>query len=225
LKKGNTYFIGDIHGCARTFTELLFEVIGVRRSDRIFLLGDYIDRGPDSAAVIDIILTMIKKEYTIFPLMGNHELMLLQSLRDPVFAAQWTLNGGRAAMDSWKTNDPTKIPAHHIDFIKGLKYYFKVGDFIAVHAGLNFSVEKPLEDTESMLWIRNDSVDRTKIKGRKLIVGHTPTTLEDIKKSLNSDRIRLDGGCVYSARRPEYGLLCALRLEGMRLFTQKNIDF
>ena len=75
-----------------------------------------------------------------------------------------------------------------------------------------------------MVWIRNDSVDRDKIGGKKLIVGHTPVPLEMIRKSIDSDKIMLDGGCVYYGRFKNLGYLCALELTETILFEQVNFE-
>ena len=72
--------IGDIHGCMDPFRELVEKKIRIRKSDRIVLLGDYIDRGYQSREVIDYIIDLQKQGFDIIPLMGNHESMLIDSL-------------------------------------------------------------------------------------------------------------------------------------------------
>ena len=59
------FFIGDIHGCSRTLRKLVNEVIGIRKSDRIYFVGDYIDRGSDSKGVIDFLLELMESRYRI----------------------------------------------------------------------------------------------------------------------------------------------------------------
>ena len=110
------------------------------------------------------------------------------------------------------------------DFIKNLKYYIEIENFILVHGGLNFNIDNPLSDKEGMLWIRNKEVDKEKINGKRIIVGHTPTKLKKIKKSLSKDRILLDGGCVYVHTKKKLGNLVALELNSMELLIQENID-
>jgi hypothetical protein len=73
--------IGDIHGCANTFHKLIFDEIKIRKSDTIYCIGDYIDRGPDSKAVIDLILDLRKKGYQLRTLRGNHEQLMLDSAK------------------------------------------------------------------------------------------------------------------------------------------------
>ncbi|MBK7956987.1 MAG: serine/threonine protein phosphatase [Bacteroidetes bacterium] len=76
-----TFIIGDIHGCCNTFQRLVLDEICIRKSDKIYCLGDYIDRGPYSKGVIDFILSLRKSGYHIHTLRGNHEQMLLNSTK------------------------------------------------------------------------------------------------------------------------------------------------
>ena len=76
--KGNRYVISDIHGCFITFKQLVEEVIKLNKSDQLCLLGDYVDRGPSTQAVLDYIIELIELGYNIFPLRGNHENDLLE---------------------------------------------------------------------------------------------------------------------------------------------------
>ncbi|MEP6597398.1 MAG: metallophosphoesterase, partial [Ginsengibacter sp.] len=73
------FAIGDIHGCSKTFRKLLIEKINIQKSDEIYCIGDYIDRGEDSKGVIDFISQMRDKNYQIHTLRGNHEEMMLHS--------------------------------------------------------------------------------------------------------------------------------------------------
>ena len=75
------YAIGDIHGCSKTFKELL-DKIGLIEGDELYLLGDYIDRGPDSKGVIDTIFELREKGFKVICLRGNHESMLLDALKN-----------------------------------------------------------------------------------------------------------------------------------------------
>ena len=68
---GKRYVISDIHGCYKTFRCLVEEVIGLSKADLLFLLGDYVDRGPSSKAVLDYILQLKDERYQLFPLRGK----------------------------------------------------------------------------------------------------------------------------------------------------------
>lgn len=218
------YVIGDVHGCSATLYSLLFNVLRISKKDKIYFLGDYVDRGPDSKGVIKLILKLIKDGYSVKCLMGNHEKMLLDSIESEKGHYQWVWNGGSECLKSFEVNRAFEIKPIYLDFIKKLKLYVEVDDFILVHAGLNFNLDNPFKDKKAMLWIRNSLDDIRNIDSKKLIVGHTPTKLKKIMKSLDTQLILLDGGCVYKYKNPKLGNLCALELNSMELYYHENID-
>jgi serine/threonine protein phosphatase 1 len=219
------FVIGDIHGCNRTFKALLFETCKITKDDKIYLLGDYIDRGPGSKQVINLIINLLIEGYDIKCLMGNHELMLMQSINSNAMLQTWLKNGGKITLESFGVDHPAKLKKKYKRFFTGLRYYIPMKNYILVHGGLNFNISDPLQDTETMVWIRNQDVDTTKIGGRRLIVGHTPTKLAKIKESIAHNKIMLDGGCVYFNMNKEMGNLCAFEIGSKELFIQKCIDF
>jgi len=75
-----------------------------------------------------------------------------------------------------------------------------------------------------MVWERNSVIDMVKTNGRRLITGHTPSALSLVKDSLSTNRILLDGGCVYHKQYKQMGYLCALELNTLELFYQQNIE-
>jgi len=83
------FAIGDIHGCFKPFYELVVDTIALKKDDRLILLGDYIDRGPQSKEVIDFIMDLKEAGFSVTPLMGNHEAMLLESYADTGLLYQW----------------------------------------------------------------------------------------------------------------------------------------
>lgn len=216
--------IGDIHGCIRTFEALLLKC-DIKKDDKIYLLGDYIDRGPDSKSVLDRILDMDENGYHIYPIRGNHEEMLLESLGSIESFMTWCYNGAEDTMKSFDIQYPSQLNPKYKQFLRSLEYYYELDDFLLVHGGLNFEIENPLEDKHLMVWQRNEYVDRSKIGGRRLIVGHTPKPVDEVVSSIDKDLIMLDGGCVYKGRYPGHGYLCALVLDKMELLIQENIDF
>jgi len=218
------FVIGDIHGCSKTFKNLLFETLEITKEDSIYLLGDYIDRGPNSKKVIDRIIKMKKQGFDINPILGNHELLLLDSANFVQNHIVWFRNGAKPTLKSFNINYAHEFKPKYLDFFRNLPYYILLEDYVIVHGGLNFSAAEPLEDKESMVWIRDSYVDLYKTGGRKLICGHTPTPLDLIKKSLGHDKILLDGGCVYYGRHPGLGYLVALELNTIELFFHRNID-
>lgn len=216
------FVIGDIHGCFKTFRRLLFERLQINLNDEIYLLGDYIDRGPDSKAVIDLIIDLQNKSYKIFPIAGNHESMFLDAVSGKNLTS-WLRSGAAKTFKSFKISSINQVPKEYFDFLNNLPYYIILDNFILVHGSLNFNSPEPFSDYQSMVWERVTFVDKSITEGRRLIVGHTPSTVFEIENSLSGDFIRLDGGCVYNYDF-RYGYLAALEINKMNLYFQKNIE-
>src|SRR5690348_12378540 len=115
MRDGRTLAIGDIHGCARTFRRLL-EKVELDRADTLYLLGDLIDRGPDSKGVIEMILKLLEDGFDIRPIRGNHEELMLLAIRSGVFEdlLDWLENGGGSTLMSYGVDYPSDIPMEHI---------------------------------------------------------------------------------------------------------------
>jgi len=217
------FVIPDIHGCCRTFRTLVSEVIRLERTDELYLLGDLIDRGPDSKGVLDFILELQDRGFDIKGVKGNHEEMCLRADEDLEFLELWFVNGGLATLRSFEVESAGEIPRRYRNLLHSLPDYILLDDFVIVHASLNFDISDPFADTEAMLWMRECNVDPSRIGGRRLVSGHTPVTREQLTASLASDRILIDNGCVFSGR-PGLGSLTALDLNSMRVWYQDNID-
>ncbi|KAF0217749.1 MAG: serine/threonine protein phosphatase [Geobacteraceae bacterium] len=222
LMLSRRFVIPDIHGCACTFLRLLEEVIRLEKTDALYLLGDYIDRGPRSNEVLDLLMEYQDRGYTVHPLRGNHEEMFIQAHESDASFRLWLHNGGYATLDSFKVQKIDDIPSRYREFLLTLPYYIALDDLILVHGGLNFQIPDPFTDSEAMIWSRSSKVDKELIGGRRVICGHTPHSLNSIRESLTADLIMLDNGCVYN--HPELGNLTALELDTMTLYFQPNID-
>ncbi len=216
------FVIGDIHGCIRSL-EALLRLLAPRREDELFFLGDYIDRGPDSKAVLDLLRQLQQDGYTVMTLRGNHEQLLLEAHVSAASFRLWLLNGGAATLRSFGITSPHHLPAEYTNFLAATPLYVSLDVAVLVHAGLNFDLPDPFADTEAMLWDRSLRVDSAKLGGRRLIVGHTPMPLSFIRQSLSQDKVFLDGGCVYG-RASGYGYLCALELSSWELIVQEHVD-
>lgn len=216
------FTISDIHGHNLTFERLL-KKIRFQKSDELIILGDYIDRGPDSKAVLDTIMNLKDQNYKITCLMGNHEQMLLQTVEDPSFKSNWIRNGGDITLSSFSTSSIEKIPQKYIDFISSLKLYHELEDYIFVHAGVNMLAENPLEDKDSLLWLRDweGKYNQKWLGNRTVIHGHTPMCRNNIlsQGEYNEKVIGIDNGCFVD--RPGYGSLCALDIDSFE-FTFKS---
>jgi serine/threonine protein phosphatase 1 len=223
MNEAKVYAVGDIHGCCKTLINLL-DKIGYKRGDTLFLMGDYIDRGPRIKETLDFIINLIDEGNKVYPIMGNHELMLLKSAESTENLNQWIQNAGATTLKSLGVDTPMQIPQKYMNFFESLKYYYYYKNFILVHGGMNFSIDNPFLDLEAMVWERNSYVDMDKTRGKRLICGHTPVSVETITESLSSNRILLDGGCVYYKKYPKVGNLCALDLDTFDLFVHKNIE-
>ena len=226
--------IGDAHGCLKTFVKLVEEGIRLTREDALYPVGDFIDRGPDSKGVLDYIADMIRKGFHIVPVRGNHEEMLLETLIDPGHLTSWIYNGAEATLQSFSLNTETlltsetvhEIPKKYISLIEKLPFYIELDDYLIVHAAFNFYMDDPFEDNYSMVWSRDTMYDPVKAGFRRIIHGHTPITIDEIKTSIHDPGcglINIDGGCVYTSY-PDLGNLVAFDLDSKELYIQKNIE-
>jgi serine/threonine protein phosphatase 1 len=217
------FVIPDIHGCDVTFRTLLNDVIRLQPTDVLYLLGDFIDRGPRSKGVLDSILRLRRDGFSVHALRGNHEEMLLRSHDSLSSFELWMINGGKTTLNSFNVESALEIPHHYRNFLVSLPSYIVLDDFILVHAAMNFNIPDPFADTEAMLWARSCEVTRERIGGRRLVCGHTPVSRDAVRQSLATDRIMLDNGCVYKGYE-RLGSLTALELDSMSLFFQENIE-
>ena len=219
--------ISDIHGCLESFKVLLYKIAYSKR-DELYLLGDFIDRGPDSKGLVDYIWQLQYEGHFVHCLRGNHEQMLLDSFNDPFDLQLWQKHGGIDTMKSFKVKSIDEIPREYLEWFDALPYFVEVDDYILVHAGLNFDLPDPFDGVHSMIWIRNwyDKIKKDWLAGRIIIHGHTPTSASSIRENLKEIEDRsvmiIDGGCVYNVA--ELGYLFAFDLDKRQLYAQKNID-
>jgi len=234
--------VSDIHGCVKTFRKLLEERLSLTRSDELYLLGDFVDRGPDSKGVLDYIMELMEEGYQVECLMGNHEQMMLNASQDDEDIDVWLLNGGKASLDSFGVEDVDDIPEKYFKLIRNFKYYLEVDGYILVHAGLNFHPTTPLEDSDfiwkviqpfrdikSMLWIRDwyQDIDKDWLRGRIIVHGHTPIS-DDAISSMQQQwnqipALDIDNGCFITFQ-DGMGQLCAFNMTNQKLLFQRNVE-
>ena len=163
--------IGDVHGHYDALIALL-DSISPTSEDKVYFLGDLIDRGPKSAQVVDFVM---RNQYTC--LRGNHEEMLLDVVGRGEVSIDlyqgWLYSGGHSTVASYDS----KIPQEHIDWIKSLPLYLDLGDYWLVHAGVDPNVPLPQQGADQFCWIREDfhSSDQAFFPKKLIITGHTIT--------------------------------------------------
>lgn len=220
---GRTIAIGDIHGCNKTFNDLLISRLKICKEDTIILLGDYIDKGPDSRGVIDTILRYQELGFHLVTLRGNHEQMLLDSGNSARDMLQWVINGAEPTMESFGVKRFQDMPDKYRSFFKSTQFYEVCKNYIFVHAGLNFEAENIFEDQEAMLWARDFKPIQNRLGSKTMVHGHTPTTIDFILNQ-SGNCINIDGGCVFYKKRKNMGYLIALILDDMKFVYTKCID-
>ena len=174
--------ISDIHGCKKSF-EALLDRIAFSKGDLLYLLGDYVDRGPDSKGVIDLIWELQRDGYQLECLRGNHEELVLRAASGNfTFLEKWLKTDGKDTMDSFGVSQCADIPQEYIRWMDALPYYLEVDNYLLVHSGLDFRLEDPLSDTMEMCWLRDwyHTIRYDWLKDRIIIHGHTPLDVETI---------------------------------------------
>jgi len=192
-----TFAISDIHGCCREFTRLLSRMPIYLLQDRLILLGDYIDRGPESYDVIRSIMAL-QAEYGcdhVVVLRGNHEQMAVDYYRTGDIS--WNYNGNEATIESFARHQ--EDVRHYLDFFQSLPLLFQDEDAIYVHAGIDPSVGLAEQRAEDLLFIREEFILSRQVMPKTVIFGHTPTLMLTRKAYpvILPDRIAIDTGCVY----------------------------
>lgn len=218
------YAISDIHGCNDAFRFAL-KKIKLKKTDTLILLGDLIDRGFDSKGVLDTVLLLIKNNFNVICLRGNHEQMFLDSFNDYNSKINWIKNGGNATLSSFYTSNLENIPSVYVDFIKTFKFYYEYENYIFVHAGLNFDNNNPFEDINSMIWMRDvKKYEGSNLLNNKFIIhGHNPTVKLNLINQISTYNhiICIDNGS-FIKNNEEYGSICVFDVLNYKLIFSKN---
>ncbi len=220
------YAIGDIHG-EHSMAHALVERIAADNAARpaaeavhLIFLGDFIDRGPQSREVVDWLANNPPAFATCHFLRGNHEDAFLAVIDgDETDLPGWRKFGGRETLASYNIGDKAvamggpffraelreKVPESHIAFLRGLKDYVQIGDYLFVHAGIRPGVALTSQDPRDFTWIRREFIDSTADHGMVVVHGHTITDGVDEQPN----RIGIDTGAYQPG-----GKLTALGAEG-----------
>lgn len=207
------YAVGDIHGRLDPLRDLRAQIAqdahAAQAHDNVVVyLGDYIDRGPDSRGVLDLLIGEPLPGFRSVHLKGNHEEMLLACLHDPVRAGRlWLHNGGEQAVESYGLAPrgaplavceafARRLPSQHRAFLEGLSLHHTAGDYLFVHAGIRPGVPVERQAPEDLLWIRDLFLQSPADHGRLVVHGHTPVEEPEIRPN----RIGIDTGAFASGR-------------------------
>lgn len=170
--------IGDIHGCLTAFDTLL-SAVQPQRDDWLITLGDYVDRGPESAAVLDRLLE-ISKAGRLVPLRGNHEQMMLDTYDDHSLLPMWLANGGQATLNSYATDGQPgtldDVPQAHWDFLlHSCVDWFDTKTHFFVHADAMPELLLPDQPISVLRWQKLIR-PRPHRSGKVMVCGHTVQT-------------------------------------------------
>lgn len=222
------YAIGDIHGCAALFDQLLDQIAdddAARPAARttIILLGDLVDRGPDSRGVVERAMALEAERGDRFRwLVGNHEEVFLKSLGgDPQLVRYFVRIGGEPTIlsygidrEAYRAMDfdelaevwPRLVPVDHARFLDAGEDRIIIGDYLFVHAGIRPGVAVAAQQVSDLRWIREDFMGSSEEHSHVVVHGHT---IREGPEDMGN-RIGIDTGAYAS------GCLTAVGLEGTR---------
>jgi serine/threonine protein phosphatase 1 len=222
-KRLRIYAVGDVHGRADLLKQLFSRIDEDLKEHPIaetihVFLGDYIDRGQNSAAVLDLLIERART-HRLSCLKGNHEHFLFEFLENPGVLKHWARYGALPTLASYGLAptidaDPKElaelsaslgnaIPKSHSQFLAGLKLFFTCGDFFFVHAGVRPGTPLSRQCEDDLLWIRDDFLLHEQPFEKFIVHGHTPVREPDVR----NNRINIDTGAYATGR------LTCLRLE------------
>ena len=164
--------IGDIHGCSDAL-ETLIENVNPQSDDLVVAVGDFVDRGPNSARVLEVLLELVTECHFV-PLIGNHELMMFKGLRSQKDFDFWFQHGGTQTIASYGGR-VQNIPQHHLTFLSHCLRFYETEHHFFVHA--NYLPALPLveQPDEIIFWEHiKDVIPPPHVSGKTAIVGHTP---------------------------------------------------
>lgn len=220
------YAIGDIHG-RNDLLRLLLEQIDADDASRepaethLIFLGDLMDRGPDSAGVIETAMELRTEGRNVRFLMGNHEEIFVRACRknDTKVTRFFLRIGGEATvlsypmtraeyitldMDELTGRLATLVPQEHLDFIDSFEDQIVIGDYAFVHAGIRPGIPLAEQKPSDLRWIREEFVEQRGDLEKVVVYGHT--IYDDVEE--RGSRIGIDTGAYASDK------LTALGLEG-----------
>ena len=167
---GRTLAVGDIHGCDVALETLLSHVT-ITAEDTVVVLGDVVDRGPDTKRTVDILLEL-SQSCRLILLKGNHEEMLFDSMIDESVLSAWLNFGGRETLNSYGGSFG-RIPSDHLEFLHNAKPFWETDTTVFVHANIEPGVPLEQQHSEWLHWIKVAGDEAPRSDGRRVICGHT----------------------------------------------------
>lgn len=165
-----TFAIGDIHGCDTAF-QVLCDGLELKTDDRVVLLGDLVDRGPNSRGVIEYAMEL-REQCELIWLVGNHEEVMLASFESRHMFGNWLLIGGTQTLDSYG-GDMKQIPPAHREFLATGRDYFETETEIFVHANLEPGVSLEAQTVQWLRWRHLTDWEYPHESGKRVVCGHT----------------------------------------------------
>ena len=192
-----TYAIGDIHGALHKLRALLArcEAHAGGRARRYVFLGDYVDRGPDSAGVLRLLREMQANGPDVVALLGNHEDVMLAAVDGTIDPEGWLSQGGAATLHSYGVADLAALPRGDLDWLRTLPLVKDDGRRFFVHAGVDPRRPLDAQRADDLLWIRAPFLDDPRDYGRLIVHGHTP--VDSGTPDWRGNRLNLDTGAVF----------------------------
>ena len=229
------YAIGDIHGRDDLFEQLLAKIEAdnaarTKTFTTLILLGDLVDRGPDSASVIERAIRLGAPFDKVQLLIGNHEECFLAALTGDLRRVRYFIRiGGDATVKSYWCDDaayaaadfdevakrlPGLVPQSHVDFLGRGENLIQIGDYVFVHAGVRPGVPLDRQQLSDLRWIREEFIEGEHDHGLTVVYGHTISDAVDEARG----RIGIDTGAYMTGR------LTALGLEGCKRWILDTAD-
>lgn len=211
------YAVGDVHGRYDLFEAMLEQVeadVGDHPPEnvRLVLLGDLVDRGPESARVVERARQLCQSSDSVRTLMGNHEEVFLRVLEGDAESLRFFLKiGGRPTLMSYGITDReiltlksrdlidlllTRVPPEHIEFLRGLENVIRYGDVVFVHAGVRPGVPIDEQKLSDLRWIRSEFLNSRSNHGALVVHGHN--IVDEVEDHPN--RIGIDTGAFATGR-------------------------
>lgn len=219
------YAVGDIHGCDDLFARIIDRIDAddaarSRAHTSIVLLGDLVDRGPASAAVVERVFHLKNERANLRLLSSNHEEVMLKALDGSLEALRFFCRiGGKETILSYGVRREVYdrmtfeellpvfqaiVPEHHVGLMRAAEDMVRLGDYVFVHAGVRPGVRIEDQRPSELRWIRDEFLHDLRWHGAMIIHGHTVTDTVDVRHN----RIGIDTGAYAS------GKLTAIGLEG-----------